>query len=392
MLKIPSIKGRTPRILLITQDYFIIPELLRTMEQHRIEFCSVKFAQNANFLKSLFEKIAEYRPHFILSINHTGLDADGQVLALLKRCGVPFASWFVDYPEMFMTNEVSADSLLSIFCWNPQSIPFFKTKKVQEVHYLPLGTDTSIFKPQNPMPKPTHQVSFVGSSWTYKISEMLRTTRFPAPLLREYRRLGKIFEKDPDINRQSLLKMMAPQAQTALKKLPAHNQKRFYRLIQLEGTKQKRINTVSKLLNFMPVIVGDFYWKQALSEQNKKYSWWNRINYERELPAFYQSSAINFNTTSLQASYAMNQRIFDVPACGSFILTEQNSTLEELFEPGKEVACYRNVDEIKETTTYWLNNPEARKGIIKAAHNRILDQHTYGHRLVQLIKKMKIYF
>ncbi|NDV27319.1 glycosyltransferase [Desulfovibrio sp. JC010] len=392
MFKIPFIKGSMPRILLISQDYFIIPELLRAMQKCRVDFCTVEFAQNTEFLKNLFDQIAAFRPHFILSINHSGLDGDGQVLALLGRCGVPFASWFVDRPEMFMQNDVAPDALLSVFCWDPQSIPFFKAKGIREAHYLPLATDPTIFRPQPPAATPKHAVSFVGSSWANKIADLLRAARFPAPLLREYRKLGKIYATTPDVARKHLCEEMNAETRQIHAELPVHSQNMFYRLIQLEGTRQQRIQSVSELLDFSPVIVGDSYWKQVLTGKNKKFSWWSRLDYEQELPAFYRDSAVNFNSPSLQSSAAMNQRVFDVPACGSFLLTRYCPELEELFEPEKEVACYQGLGEIKERVSEWLENSEGRKETARAGLKRVLAEHTYEHRLAAIIRKMKIYF
>ncbi|WP_319779753.1 glycosyltransferase [Maridesulfovibrio sp.] len=392
MLKIPSIKGRTPRILLITQNYFIIPELLRALKKSNVDFCTVNFEQNAQFLQKLFKKIAAFSPHFILSINHAGLDGDGQVLALLKQCGIPFASWFVDRPEMFMQSDVASDSLLSVFCWDPQSIPFFKAKNVQEAHYLPLGTDTEIFHPSPAELPVKHKVSFVGSSWTTKIAELLQAAKLPAPLLRTYRNLARMYAENPETGIQTLLQQMPSGAQAVYSNIPPHKQKMFQRLIQLAGTRQQRVASIAELLDFNPVIVGDAYWKKALSGFKKEFTWWSRINYEQELPIFYQQSSINFNVTSLQSLAAMNQRIFDVPACGAFLLTEYSPELEKLFEPGKEVICYRGISEIKEYLTEWAGNPQKRKRIAAAGLKRARAEHTYEHRLCKIISHMRVFF
>lgn len=391
MLKIRSIRGQKPRILFITQDYFVVPELVRAMEQCAVYFSTVAIDPQNDFLKRMFDTIAAFKPHFILSINHMGLDAEGKVLELLRRCNIPFASWFVDRPDIYMENDADSAALLATFCWDPKSIPFFKKRNVKEAHYLPLGTDTSIFRPGK-YTAPEFAVSFVGASWTNKIATLLKTGGFSSPLLREYKKLAHLYETSPAPEINTVLEQMTPEARDAYSVLSAHTRNLYCNLIEYEATRQNRVNIVSKILKFKPVIVGDTYWKNKFSAGNKTFSWWSRLNYEQELPVFYRNSAINFNATSLKSHMAMNQRVFDVPACGAFLLTEANPSLEELFEPEKEVACYAGTQSIGEAVTRWLNSPEERTKIIRAGHKRVLAEHTYVHRLAEIIRKMSIFF
>ncbi|MBI9109842.1 DUF3880 domain-containing protein [Maridesulfovibrio ferrireducens] len=177
-------------MLLITQDYFIVPELARGLRSLGISFASVDFQQSPSFLKELFDKVAVFKPHFILSVNHAGLDGEGQVLELLKRCGVPFASWFVDRQETYLKSSVDPNSLLAVFSWDPEAISFLSKRNVPYAQYLPLGTDTSIFYPVRADHDFAYPVSFVGSSWTSKIVDVLRAGDFPAVLLRKYKTLA----------------------------------------------------------------------------------------------------------------------------------------------------------------------------------------------------------
>ncbi|SMF02473.1 CgeB family protein [Desulfovibrio gilichinskyi] len=392
MINIPHIKGQRPRVLLITQDYFIVPELARGLRSLGISFVSVEFQQTPSFLKELFDKVAFLKPHFILSVNHAGLDGDGQVLGLLKRCGVPFASWFVDRQETFLRSAVESNSLLAVFSWDPEAISSLNKRNVPYAQYLPLGTDTSIFHPVRGDHEYLYPVSFVGSSWTSKIVEVLRAGGFSAALLRKYKILGGLLEEDFSININELLDLAGDDASETYMSLPSGKQEMFFRLIQLQATRLRRIKVVSGLLEFNPAIVGDVYWARALSKKRMDFTWWNHLKYEDELPAFYRQSMLNFNTVSLQSAASLNQRIFDVPACGSFLLTEYNSALENLFEPGREVACYDEPDNIPEVISKWLSDEKGRKKIIRAGMKRIFAEHTYQHRIVEIISKMNLVF
>jgi spore maturation protein CgeB len=59
-----------------------------------------------------------------------------------------------------------------------------------------------------------------------------------------------------------------------------------------------------------------------------------------------------------------------------------------LFEIGKEVLCYRNVDELIELYSYYSKRPEACLKIAQAAHRRAHAEHTWKNRLRTLFREI----
>jgi spore maturation protein CgeB len=86
---------------------------------------------------------------------------------------------------------------------------------------------------------------------------------------------------------------------------------------------------------------------------------------------------------------AVNQRVFDVPACGAFLLTDHQGSLDGLFVMDTEVVTYKDKEEIPELVKFYLNNPEKRESIALKARERVLKDHTYKHRLEKVIDIMK---
>lgn len=390
--RIPELSGPFPRILLIGQDYFILPELERAMVRLGISHVVVDFRQEPEFLKELFETAGSFRPDFILTVNHAGLDAEGQVLDLLRKCGIPLASWFVDKHDMFLRTEVDAETLLAVFIWDPDGVKPVAEYGVAHVRHLPLATDPVTFSPAPKAGSTSHKTAFVGSSWRKKIADNLRTGDFSAVLLEQYEALGERYEHNPQVDLGELMNRHAPEAFADLKRLSHERQTQYGLLLQLEATRLRRLKCVERLLPMEPAIVGSEYWKTAFVRSGFPFIWYGRMHYERELPGFYQRVIINFNTTSLQSVNAVNQRLFDVPVCGAFVLTDRTSGIEELFEPGKEVVCYESVEDIRPLAERWIADESGRKRIICAARERILAEHTYEHRLVTIMRDMKRYF
>jgi spore maturation protein CgeB len=105
--------------------------------------------------------------------------------------------------------------------------------------------------------------------------------------------------------------------------------------------------------------------------------------------AFFASSRLTLNVTRrdmAQMGYCPSGRLFEAAACGAPILTDVWEGLEMFFEPGREILTAR-------TTTDALAAldlaPAELQDIARAGRERTLDEHTSGHRAVQLLKYLE---
>ena len=139
-----------------------------------------------------------------------------------------------------------------------------------------------------------------------------------------------------------------------------------------EATRRCRQACVAGLLPFAPLIAGDAAWDGVFPGVGRD---WRRIHplaYYDELPQFYRQSDISLNTTSQQMKGAVNQRVFDVPACGGFVLTDAREQLGRLFDLGRETAVYSHPGEIGDMVRHYLAHPAERTRLSQAARQRIL--------------------
>jgi spore maturation protein CgeB len=147
-----------------------------------------------------------------------------------------------------------------------------------------------------------------------------------------------------------------------------------------------RLSCLRELDEFRPCILGDAGWKGLL---NGNFRLGPQINYYQDLPLFYNACAVNFNATSVQMGKAVNQRVFDVPACGAFLLTDHQKSIEGLFEVGKEVVTYKDRGEIADLAGFYLRDSAAREAVAKKGRARILGEHTYRHRIDSIIRRLR---
>ena len=387
-----------PRLLLLTSKYFLMGELESACRELDVDFRMLSFPDetiaSSEFIKALLESVVDFQPDCIVTLNHLGVDRDGVLMDLLERLRLPLASWFLDNPQLILQYYAKQRSpWLTLFTWDTDNIALLREQGFEHVHYLPLGTNPERFHPQNRMRAPQAwrcDVSFVGNSMRIKTGMRLKAGRFPRAVLRRVREVAHQFRTSPERSVRTLLAQHFPEVCAWFHALPCDEDRLIYEAtITWLATGMYRADCVRQLLPFHPRIVGDAGWQVEFRHEAAPPEFIHELSYYDELPLFYVSSTINFNATSQQMKGAVNQRIFDVPASGAFVLTDWREQLPPLLEPGREIIAYRSPEEIPELTRYYLTHDTARQAITAAGRTRILAEHTWSRRMQTLLRTMR---
>jgi spore maturation protein CgeB len=78
-------------------------------------------------------------------------------------------------------------------------------------------------------------------------------------------------------------------------------------------------------------------------------------------------------------------RLFELGACGAAIVSNPLSGVERWFEPGRELRVVGSSDEAIDAYRELLADPAQAEEMGRRARERVLDEHTYGHRARQLL-------
>ncbi len=84
--------------------------------------------------------------------------------------------------------------------------------------------------------------------------------------------------------------------------------------------------------------------------------------------------------------FANNMRMFETTGVGPFLLTDWKANTSDLFEPGREVVEYTNAEDCAEKIGYYLEHEKEREQIASAGQRRTLAEHTYAHRMRELVE------
>ncbi|HYV33266.1 MAG TPA: glycosyltransferase [Candidatus Limnocylindria bacterium] len=83
-------------------------------------------------------------------------------------------------------------------------------------------------------------------------------------------------------------------------------------------------------------------------------------------------------------------RIFEVAACGGFLITGDADNLRDYYIDGKEIVIFKDKADLAEKCKFYLAHDLERKEIALAGYNRTLKEHTYQHRFQDIFKKMEL--
>ena len=387
-----SLNTRTviKKVLLLDTGYFLQAELARGLDELGMEQSTVtvssrsfrmrpgnsrnRYEATHDFLPRLLERVAEFKPDLLLTVNHLGFDREGKLAALLEELRLPVAVWYVDSPTYILNGQFSGVSLTHhLFVWERSYLKALKENGFVNVTHLPLAGGHHMRPGQGPL---RDRGLFVGSSnrsgitiWQDK--PRLRLKREQEELLIAAQRaqpavpIGQHFSVAGLTGDNRLLQCNSES------------------LLVLQATRRERLELLQKL----PVdVCGDDEWSRLLPLERHTLP---AVDYYKELPQLYASYPLHLNQTSYQMNSAVNQRVFDVPLCGGLLVTDYREDLEQLFDIERECVVYHSHDEAADLLSWYLRKREQAARVAAVAADRVNTEHLYRHRLQTMMRILK---
>jgi spore maturation protein CgeB len=105
-----------------------------------------------------------------------------------------------------------------------------------------------------------------------------------------------------------------------------------------------------------------------------------------DIAALYSSVdvALGFQAGSQAAAGMVNNRVFEVLACGALLLSDRVPAIEEMF--GDCAVFTDGWADTRDKLAHYLEHPEERAALIRRARERILAAHTYDHRAREIVE------
>jgi spore maturation protein CgeB len=378
--------------IMLYGNFFLEEEVRSALVANSIE--PVLFAYNDHRFSIYYENmlmrlIQEKRPSFVISINMKGVDGNTALADITERFGVPVVVWFVDDPRpIVMHKRRSIKSNMIALSWEKSYLKFLENSGFAKAAYLPLATDPALFSPPAAAIRSSGSLGFVGTAmvdhFAGKIKEKFLWSDCLAPLVEKAS--DKVLS-DPLYSLENSLEVLAKELSVNLPFTDEKNRTWLCTYIIHLASMKKRKHVVGGLLDLGVETFGDPEgWKHLLGPRVKTHP---NLDYRKQLGDTYAKICVNVNITSCQMPSAVNQRVFDIPMAGSFVLSDDQNDLRELFDIPKEAVVYENLVDLRKKIAYYLAHENERAAVIAAAQKRIKNEHLYVHRIKAIIDMLK---
>jgi spore maturation protein CgeB len=374
---------------LMRGNFFLQQELNNAVVKNNDRYIGLNYEKLKNTIqyeKELQHLIQIEKPDLLISINMLGIDGNGVFSEYTYRNSIPVAIWFVDDPRpILLSQKQYVRKHMTAFCWEREYIDFLKKSGFSNVHYLPLATDPDLFLLKE---HENHKIplGFVGTSMAGTFRTSLRNKFLwkadYEPFVYE---IAKRLIDSPALDISTVEKVFLNTTGIPVSFTDERNTVWLQSYILHTAGMLKRKNIIEALKIHSIELFGDTEgWSELIG---KGYTLHPPVDYNAVLPDIYSSIAVNLNITSCQMVTAVNQRVFDVPVTGNFLITDYQKDLEELFS-NNEVVVYHSTEELKELYSHYSKNYASRRSIVSKARERILKEHTYKERYLTMRHKM----
>jgi hypothetical protein len=341
--------------------------------------------------------VRRFAPSFIAAVNYTGGLAE-----LCHALDVPLMCWEIDPSTTAVQPTRAPTDNSHIFTYRRPHVDQFRSAGFANVRHLPLATNEQRRAPLALSAEERDEygapVSFVGASMVAEALDFRQ--RFLERYVAYLEAGGEGTLEQAGANLAEILKVQRLDYTTF--RLPALLQEHFAPFLAAArsdvgaedplmwvsemAASEKRLTYVANLGAFGVVAWGDAGWKQ-IEPYGARYSG-RYARHTDELTRVYCASTINVDIGRLYQSDIVTMRVFDVLACGGFLLAEHSDDLGELFEVGLEVESYANLDELKRKVAFYLANPEAARAIADRGRTAVRTRHTIRQRVETMLESM----
>lgn len=110
------------------------------------------------------------------------------------------------------------------------------------------------------------------------------------------------------------------------------------------------------------------------------------VDYMNTLSKIYFMSKINLNITIPSIETGVPLRVFDIMACGGFVLSNAQPEIYELFDVGNEIEVFHDIDELIYKVRYYLNHERERINIGLKGYKKVTEHYSMKNRLGEMMK------
>lgn len=379
-LRRPRMRGEHLTIIVPISGYYLQDEIIRAGEALGHRIIPLRFEERNDVVEQLL--LASVDADLLITINHLGFDQDGELADLLHGIDLPVVSWYVDRPGfILLDHQLPPSDQDFIFTWERATLKELRDYGFPNVDYLPLAADPSRFEREGQQ-LGQGSVRWVANSMVYPSAEWREKAHvgnYPSALFER----ALAFQLSGRIEPVEAVRSAARAEGISIDAWSRGELLHYASAVALTATRDLRRELATAAQPLGLELYGDDGWHQLVDGAHVH----PPVDYYTELASIYRG-AVQINATSFQMPTAVNQRLFDVPLADGILITDNQEVVSELF-PAGEVHLYEDAAEAVELTKKVLANQDEALSKSRKAAERILNEHTYSHRLKVIIERVR---
>lgn len=343
-------------------------------------------------LQNLVQIISEQKPIFVFSINFFP-----DLSRLCAKLNVIYVEESVDCPVFEIFHEAVRNKTNRLFLFDKKQYLSVKDENPDGIFYLPLGSPTE--RTQALLGagfKPEYDISFVGS--LYKEKDLFLDLKLSSGDKERFIDMiqgqlddscsgmdyldGHLTQDDIEVVKRADKDFYSiDQAVMNLDRFVVLNDYLAPHTAYLE-----RLKILSLLADELEGVQTHLFTRSETDGLSHKIKLHDGVKTLEELPWIYRNSRINLNISLRSIQTGLPQRIWDVLACGGFLLTNDQAEIPDYFTPGVHLETYSTMDELLEKTRYYLEHEDERRQIAENGFKEVNEKHTVLMRVMTIVK------
>ena len=345
--------------------------------------------------KNLSARLHVEVPDVVFSFNYFPVISN-----VCKKENIRYISWIYDSPYVMLYSYTVINPCNTIYVFDKELYMEFHNAGIETVHYMPMAANTERldkFTSGSSIPKKSadsvqpflYDVSFVGSLYTEEHNFFDRMTT-----LSDYAKgyLDAIMSAQMKIQGYNFIQeSLSPIMDDLYQALPMDPNP--------DGVESKEYLYAQYVINrkitgleredLIRAVTERFHFD--LFTPNKDYSMPNLTNhgaadYHKQMPLVFKRSKINLNITLRSIKSGIPLRAFDILGSGGFLLSNFQADFLDDFVPGEDFVYYESKEDLISKIDYYLTHEDERIAIARSGHDKVAANHTFRHRIRQMLK------
>lgn len=388
------------KVLFIEWNSFGIKDIMKAFEEegHTVicfPFEDKGFRLNEELEKSLISTLHTETPDVVFSFNYFPVISN-----VCKKEDIRYISWIYDSPYVMLYSYTVINPCNVIYVFDKELYLEFHNAGIQTIHYMPLAANPERLDKIVPEDVDTasystfsnhifmYDVSFVGALYNEEHNFFDRMTT-----LSDYTRgyLDAIMSAQMKIQGYNFIQeSLAPIMDDLYQALPMDPNP--------DGVESKEYLYAQYVINRKITGLERIELIRAVTEHchfdlftpNKEFTLPNLTNhggidYYWYMPLVFRHSKINLNITLRSIRSGIPLRAFDIMGSGGFLLSNFQADFLDYFVPGEDFVYYESEEDLLAKIDYYLTHEDERIAISKNGHGKVAANHTFRHRVREML-------